>query len=112
MPWAVVKIPSGALLPPQSGGSGELAKQKIDITVSSDDLLPLPVDGEKGSITEKEPALMKEDQAYEIIKGYPLDKHNMPLWEATAKFSLRALFMLGCTALEEVKVLRMSKQKP
>ena len=42
--WAVVKVPSGALLPAQSGGSGNLATQKIDITVSSNDLLPLPDD--------------------------------------------------------------------
>ena len=61
VPWAVVKLPSGALLPPQSGGSGELAKQKIDITVSSDDLLPLPDDG--NGAAESDPTLMKEDQA-------------------------------------------------
>ena len=110
VPWAVVKIPSGAMLPPQSGGSRELAKQKIDITVSSDDLLPVPHGGD--GVVERDPTLMREDDAYEVITTYPLDTHNSPLWEATAKYALRAMSMLGCAGLGEVKVLRMSKEKP
>ena len=110
VPWAVVKILGGATVPPQSGGSGELAKQKIDITVSSDDLLPVPHGGYRG--VERDPTLMREDHAYEVIKTYPLDTHNLPLWDATAKYALRASFMLGCAGLDEVKVLRMSKEKP
>ena len=72
VPWAVVKLPSGALLPPQSGGSGNLATQKIDITVSSNDLLPLP-DDEVKAPTGTEPALMKEAVALEVIDAYHLE---------------------------------------
>ena len=79
--------------------------------MSSDDLLPLP-DDEVKAPTETEPALMKEAVAFEVIDAYPLEKHNIPIMKATANFALQALFMVGCKALDEVKVLRMSKEKP
>ena len=110
VPLAVVAIIGGAPVPSEAGGSGELAKQKIDITVSSDDLLPLPEDGH--ACKETDPTRMTEDQAHEVITTYPLHTHEAALLEATVTYALRATFMLSSLVLDEVKVLRMSDKKP
>ena len=82
----------------------------IEMTVSSDDLLPICE--EVKAPVDTEPALMTEDKAVGIADVYPIERHNLPTMKATAQFCLETLFMMGCNDLNELKVLTMSQKKP
>ena len=97
------------VLLPQTSGT-ELQAGPIDLTVSSDDLLPIS-EGTKAPI-DIEPALMTEDKALGIANEYPLERHNIPTMKATANFCLETLFMMSSKGSNEVKVLTMSQKKP
>ena len=106
VPLAIVKI-FGACIP-QAGG--QLKVSPIEITVFSDDLLPISETIEAPTTTE--PALLAEDKALEIANAYPLERHNISTMKATARFSVETFFMMSCKSLNEVKVLTMTKKKP
>ena len=108
VPLAIVKLKK-ALLPEMSGG-GTLQAGAIDLTVSSDDLLPISEETKKP--VDIEPALMAEDKALGIANEYPLERHNIPTMKAAANFCLGILFMMSPKVLNEVTVLTMSQKKP
>ena len=107
VPLAIVKVKE-VLLPDPSGT--KLQAGAIDLTVSSDDLLPISEEIKKS--VDMEPALMTEDKAVGIAKEYPLERHNIRAMKVAANFSLEILFMMGSKSLSEVNVLTMSQKKP
>ena len=59
-----------------------------------------------------EPALMTEEQAFEIFEQHPLSGHQPPFLESFARYAVHSIFMMASRCLEGVKILRMSDTSP